>query len=79
MSNKTIFMNLANATIEINRTEDFDKVAKELSNYISRLPLSHEQNNNLIELMLKQVNAAEEGSFLHGFKLGNDLGKHELK
>lgn len=77
MNNKTFFLNPANATIEINRTNEFDNAAKELGDYIARLPLSHEQNDKLIELMLKQVNAAEEGSFLHGFKLGNDIGKHE--
>lgn len=69
------FPNLDDIAIEIERTEEFIKAAKGLSDYIALLPLDHEQNDGLIRLMVEQVKTAEQGAYLQGFKMGLDLGK----
>lgn len=69
------FPNLDDIAIEIERTDEFIKAAKDLGDYISLLPLNHEQNDELIRLMIEQVKIAEQGAFLQGFKMGFDLGK----
>lgn len=69
------FPNLDDIAIEIERTEEFKQAAKELGDYIALLPLNHEQNDELIRLMVEQVNTAEQGAFLQAFKMGFDLGK----
>lgn len=69
------FPNLEDIAIEIEHTEEFIKAAKELSDYLALLPLNHEQNDELIKLMVEQVKIAEQGAFLQGFKIGFDFGK----
>ena len=51
--------------------------AHELSNYIKELPLTAEQNNMLISMMVKQVQEAERGAFAHGFKWGMEYASNE--
>lgn len=51
--------------------------AHELSNYIKELPLTAEQNNALISMMVKQVQEAERGAFVHGFKWGMEYASNE--
>ena len=61
--------------IQINRTEQMLAAARELSDYIAGLPLTAEQNNALVSLMIKQVQEAERGAFIQGFKWGMDYEK----
>lgn len=56
--------------IQIERTDEFVEIAKELSTLISSLPLNREQNDQLIDMIVKQVNSAEKAAFKQGFGLG---------
>lgn len=70
MSVKSQESNIGELTIEIERTQEFYKTAKILSEYIIELPLSHEDNDKLIALIADHVNAGERGGFYHGIKIG---------
>ncbi|WP_435322136.1 hypothetical protein [Muriventricola aceti] len=61
--------------IQIERTEQMTAATYELSNYIKSLPLTTEQNNTLVSLMVKQVQEAERGAFVQGFKWGMEYEK----
>lgn len=45
------------------RSEKFKQTALDISNYLDALPLNHEQNNKLIALIFKNINAAERDAF----------------
>lgn len=64
------FPSLDDVAIKVNRTEEFFQIARELSDYIKKLPLTPDQHNKLVELMIKQVQAAEQGAFNKGFLMG---------
>lgn len=51
--------------------------AHELNNYIKELPLTAEQNNALISMMVKQVQEAERGAFVQGFKWGMEYASNK--
>lgn len=57
----------------IERTEDFKKAARELSDFIKGLPLSHPDNDKLIALIIAQVKQAEKDAFIQGFLAGSEL------
>ena len=58
--NKVIeFPNIEDLQIQMERTEDFYKAARALSDYLKPLPLSQPENDALIELMIRQVETAE--------------------
>ena len=61
--------------IQIERTAEMTTVARELSDYIKSLPLTAEQNNTLVPLIVKQVQEAERGAFVQGFKWGMEYEK----
>lgn len=48
--------------IQIDRTEQMITAAHELSDYIAGLPLTVDQNNALVSMMIKQVQEAERGA-----------------
>ena len=60
-------------TLEIERSEEFYKKAKELSDFVQSLPLSSSDNQKLIELMVNQTLAAEKSGFDFGVKLSKDM------
>ena len=62
-----------NFAVEIERTEEFYETAKDMSEYLNSLPLSHEQSDILIGLILKHVNSAEVSGFKFGVKLSKDI------
>lgn len=64
-----------NLGIKITRTKKFEEISIEVSNFIRDLNLSKENNNNLINLIVKQVNEAEHSSFLSGVELGLKIGR----
>ena len=49
--------------IQIERTAEMTTAARELSDCIKGLPLTAEQNNTLVPLIVKQVQEAERGAF----------------
>ncbi|VYT17475.1 Uncharacterised protein [uncultured Anaerotruncus sp.] len=61
--------------IPIERGEEFYQAAKELSEFIHSLPLSVEDNDRLIGMMVDQVLSAEWNAFSKGLRMGVDLAK----
>lgn len=51
------------------RTEGFEDVAIELGDFITQLPISNEQNNQLISLIIQQIAEAEVGAFRFGIQI----------
>lgn len=52
--------------ISANRTPIFFSTAQAVSSYINSLPLTSEQNNRLVELMIANVQEAERSGFYAG-------------
>ena len=61
---------------EVWRTEEFIITAKAVSEFLHDLPLTHEQNDRMIELMLEHVHAAESSGFHDGVRYGIVIGQH---
>lgn len=57
-------------SIRIDRTPEFNAVARKLSDFIKSLPLSTDQNDRLVWLMIDQVEQAERDAFKQGFLMG---------
>ena len=71
--NKVIeFPDIEDLQIQMERTEDFYKAARALSDYLKPLPLSQSENDILVELIIRQVETAEQGAFIQGFHMGRD-------
>lgn len=49
--------------LAVERTESFYSTARELSDFIAALPLSREENDRLIDLIIQQVQDGEQGAF----------------
>jgi len=71
------FPDLDNVCIQIERTEAFIQTANELSAFLKALPLSYDENNRLVELMVKHVKEAEAGAFLQGFSMGYEFNEYQ--
>lgn len=65
--------------IKIKRTEEFKAAANELSECIKRLSLSREENDKLVELMVKQVQISEQAAFKQGMQLGIEATKAHME
>lgn len=63
-------------SIRIRRPEEFIITAKAVSEFLHDLPLTHEQNDRMIELMLEHVHAAESSGFHDGVRYGIVIGQH---
>lgn len=51
------------------RSEDFTAASESLSSYIKALPLSQEQNNELVQRAVNAVVMAERDAFMYAFSL----------
>lgn len=67
------------AAIEIERTEEFYSIARELSKFIKGLPISQPDNDRLIAIIIQQVQAGEQGAFHQGFRMGSDFNKWQTE
>ena len=65
--------------MEIERGPEFLAAAKELSNYIAALPLTVEQNDELVKLTVAQTLEAERNAFLEGARFGLKFGGAEQR
>ena len=59
--------------IEIEQSQEFAQIAKELGAHIKSLNLLAEDNDKLVYLMVEQVREAEATAFRQGFRLGVDV------
>lgn len=50
--------------VEIERTREFIVTAGMVSDYLKSLPLTAEQNDKLVELMIKHTQAAERSGYV---------------
>lgn len=62
--------------IVLDKGEMFLKSAKEVSEYLKALPLTKEQNDTLVALMLEHVGQARQDAFMQGFQMGQDFQEY---
>lgn len=68
--------------LAVERTESFYSTARELSDFIAALPISREENDRLIALIIQQVQGGEQGAFAQGLRIGKEFAgwnKNEKK
>lgn len=65
--------------LEIERGPEFLTATKELSDYIAALPLTVEQNDELVRLTVAQTLEAERNAFFEGGRLGLEYGRAEQR
>lgn len=65
--------------VETEKTDKYYQTAKELSDYLLSLPLSHEDNEHVIDLIVKHVHEAERSGYLNGFKMGKEFAETMAK
>lgn len=70
-----------NITIQVDHSDEFIQVAKQLGDFISSLPIDQPTNERLVGLLLDHVRVAEHDAVLQGFKTGvmYTLKKNEEK
>ena len=72
MNDNEIYVNVDLPFPQKERTENFFQIAKQLSNFIKGLPLDQPTNDRFVKMMIEQVEEAERGAFIQGFKMGRD-------
>lgn len=72
MKDNEIYIHIDLPIPQKERTEKFFQIAKQMSDFIKGLPLDQSTNDRLVKLMIEQVEEAEHGSFIQGFKMGRD-------
>lgn len=65
--------------VEMEKTDKYCQTAKDLSDYLLSLPLSHEDNEHVIDLIVKHVHEAERSGYLNGFKMGKEFAETMAK
>lgn len=55
------------------RSDEFELIAKRLGKLIDALDLDVDTNNELVNLICKQVNVAERDAFVFGFDMASKL------
>lgn len=55
------------------RTPEFFKTARKLSDFIHALPLDTPTNDRLVKMMIEHVEEAEAGALAQGLKMGMDF------
>lgn len=63
--------------IKIKHTEDFFVLAKNLREFVEGLPISNDDNDKLIKLILEQIQQTEKDSFLQGFEMGLEFAEYQ--
>lgn len=70
--------NLNDYELKINHSERFWDATYAVNDYLKELPLSVEQNNHLIELLIAHTSAAERDALFQGLSMGIRIAKHEV-
>lgn len=70
--------NLNDYELKINHSERFWDATYAVNDYLKELPLSVEQNNHLIELLIAHMSAAERDALFQGLSMGIRIAKHEV-
>ena len=70
--------NLNDYELKINHSERFWDATCAVNDYLKELPLSVEQNNHLIELLIAHMSATEKDALLQGLSMGLKIAKYEV-
>lgn len=70
--------NLNDYELKINHSERFWDATYAVNDYLKELPLTVEQNDHLIELLIAHMNATEKDALLQGLSMGIRIAKHEV-
>ena len=68
---------LEDTYFEFDNSNEYLDTAKELSDYIKSLPLSVDQNDKLVSMILKHVEVARNDSFKQGIEFMFDTAKNQ--
>lgn len=72
---KFISDNKSEYSLNVPRTEGFNEITEELSNFISAISLNQPDNDRLVELIVRQISETEHGAYLAGFDMGIKIMK----
>lgn len=68
---------LEDTYFEFDNSNEYLDTAKELSDYIKSLPLSVDQNDKLVSMILKHVEVARNDSFKQGIEFMFDTANNQ--
>lgn len=69
----------SNLDVRVGRTEAFESTTLAVSNYLDSLPITVEQNNKLIELICRNITAAEQGALSFGITIAGAAAAYAAK
>lgn len=61
--------------MEIKRTKEFYQASRQISDFIKKLPLSAENNNELVGRLVEYTNTVELSAALFGVQVGMQLAQ----
>ena len=61
--------------MEIKRTKEFYQASRQISDFIKKLPLSAENNNELVRHLVEYTNTVERSAALFGVQVGMQLAQ----
>lgn len=61
--------------MEIKRTKEFYQASRQISDFIKKLPLSAENNNELVRHLVEYTNTVERSAALFGVQVGMKLAQ----
>jgi len=61
--------------LEIKRTKEFYQASRQISDFIKKLPLSAENNNELVCRLVEYTNTVERSAALFGVQVGMQLAQ----
>lgn len=61
--------------MEIKRTKEFYQASRQISDFIKKLPLSAENNNELVRRLVEYTNTVERSAALFGVQVGMQLAQ----
>ncbi|MDI3537776.1 MAG: hypothetical protein PWP30_2258 [Eubacteriaceae bacterium] len=61
--------------VSARRSEEFNRRSQTLSKFIEELPISPDQNDKLIALIVNQIGTGEVDAFKYGVEMGLNIGK----
>ncbi len=62
-------------TVALEKSKEYLESAQVVSIYLKDLPLTHEQNDHLIHLLMEHGNIGRKDAMLQGFRMGIELMK----
>lgn len=70
--------NLNDYELKINHSQEFWDATYAVNDYLKGLPLTVEQNDHLIELLIAHMSATEKDALLQGLSMSLKIAKYEV-